>query len=75
MVSAQVTTSYTYDALGRVVEVDDAAGTRILNETEITYDDAGNRTNFEADAIAPIPSSVRYWLIPVSGGGMVVITE
>jgi hypothetical protein len=43
--NAQETTTYTYDARGRVVNVTKSGGPENGVQTSYTYDHAGNRTN------------------------------
>ncbi|QLC24487.1 RHS repeat protein [Parasphingopyxis algicola] len=71
--SAQENTTYTYDALGRLVEVDATTDAGTDSEIDYNYDDAGNRTSQSATGGAT--SSDWFWLIPVTVGKMVVIPE
>lgn len=52
--SAQQTTTYTYDALGRVTAVAQTGGPASGNGTTYHYDPAGNRTNYVASLNAGI---------------------
>ena len=58
-VSAQSSTqTYSYDALGRLIEVDVSGGSEDGSSRDYSYDAAGNRTNVTSDseAAAPTPS-------------------
>ena len=54
--SAQETTSYTYDALGRLTAASKSGGPSNGQATDITYDPAGNRTNYSIAGGATAPS-------------------
>lgn len=74
--SAQETTTYTYDALGRLVE-SKVSGSRPTVTTGISYDPAGNRKNYtvkggvdaaaDTGASAGIPSTKRFVVVPLNG--------
>jgi YD repeat-containing protein len=69
--SAQETTTFEYDARGRLVESATSGGPNNDVEVSVEYDAAGNRISYEDTAPNPIPED--YLLIPVSGGKMVVV--
>ncbi|WP_218135074.1 hypothetical protein [Parasphingopyxis algicola] len=69
--SAQETTTYTYDALGRLIETDVSSSTRSSAEIEIQYDDVGNRVRYESVAAPGLSQELR--VIPVTGGKVVVV--
>jgi hypothetical protein len=47
-------TTYKYDALGRVVESTVSSGPTNGTQTTVTYDPAGNRSNYKVVGAAPI---------------------
>lgn len=64
---SQATTSYTYDALGRVVVITDGVTGSTDKDTTIFYDPAGNRSNYRvADAgqpaADPVPTNPTFTL-------------
>ena len=59
--AAQVTEIYTYDALGRVTQINYSNGAVI----KYTYDAAGNRTQVSGTAA---PTSTKVVVVPLLGG-------
>lgn len=72
---AQDTTTYTYDALGRLVSSKTSGSQNVT--TDIRYDAAGNRTNYtvsgaangsgDPGASAGTPTVKRFVVIPLNG--------
>lgn len=63
-VSAQETKTFTYDALGRLIEVQKSDGT----VTAITFDKAGNRTSYNVGGSAnQSPPPAGFVVVPLSG--------
>lgn len=72
---AQETTTYTYDALGRLVSSKTSGSQNVT--TSIRYDAAGNRTNYtvagaangssDPGASAGAPTTKKYVVIPLNG--------
>jgi hypothetical protein len=61
--SATETTTYTYDALGRLVSTKRIGGPGNAEAT-YSYDDAGNRTNVNVDTTIP---SMKVIVVPLNG--------
>ena len=82
MLHAQETTSYTYDALGRVTGVNRSGGPVSGTSTAYTYDPASNRTNVtvtnspngspSSDAgSGATASTARYVVVPLNGYALI----
>lgn len=70
-VGAQETTTYSYDELGRLIETEVTGGPNDAVDTELNYDDAGNRTSYTVTGSSVPPADLR--IIPVAGGKIVVV--
>jgi hypothetical protein len=74
------TTSFTYDALGRLISADVTAGPRTGSQTSFQYDPAGNRTRIQTvgptptnpTTVTPVSASVN--VMGASGGMLSVST-
>jgi hypothetical protein len=67
--SAQETTTFEYDALGRLISTQKAGGPKSGETTSSAYDPAGNRAGYAVNAQAPGPSTSSTFSI--SGGGAI----
>lgn len=82
--SAQETTTYTYDALGRVISVYRSGGPINGTASSYTYDAASNRTNVTVSG-SPNGSgngsggasvqTTTYVVLPISGFTVIAITK
>jgi YD repeat-containing protein len=63
------TTTYKYDALGRVIQVDYPDGARIT----YAYDAAGNRTRVVSTASPPSSATVKVVVLPLLGGVIIPV--
>lgn len=57
LADAAETTTYEYDALGRLKKVDKSGGPKSGTQTTTSYDPAGNRTNQTTAVPSPPPPS------------------
>lgn len=74
-VKAQETTTYTYDALGRLISSKTSGSQNVTTNT--SFDAAGNRTNYsvtgaangsgDPGASAGIPTTKKFVVIPLNG--------
>ncbi|AJP70588.1 RHS repeat domain-containing protein [Sphingomonas hengshuiensis] len=65
---AQETTTYTYDALGRLVTSKTQDGPNHNTETTIAFDNAGNRTNYQVTGATGSPSNaLKVVVVPLNG--------
>ena len=69
---AQETTTYEYDALGRLVETTISDSGSQPTEVDIAYDDAGNRVSVDVAGALP-QRNLR--VVPIAGGKVVVVIE
>jgi hypothetical protein len=80
---AQETTTYTYDALGRLVTASQSGGPSAGTSTALTYDPAGNRTNVtvagspngsasSTGSGASSPTTV-YVIVPLNGYTLIAV--
>lgn len=60
---AQEATTFTYDALGRLVATSNSGGPRDGKSSSSTYDDAGNRITYAVGTPAPLPSNAATFSI------------
>lgn len=66
--AAQETTTYTYDALGRLQESQITQGPNTGTDTKIEYDSAGNRKNYVVTGATGTPSSgTKVIVVPLNG--------
>lgn len=82
---AQETTTYTYDALGRVTKVDQVGGPANGTSTAYNYDAASNRTNVtvsgspngtattDTGSGASVPATRLYVVVPLNGYTLIPI--
>jgi len=63
---ASETTTYTYDALGRLVTTSVSGGPTNGLSTTTQFDPAGNRTNYQVTG-APPPRPRRLIVLPLNG--------
>lgn len=79
MAMAQETTIYEYDALGRLVSTSKSGGPADGEEKAITYDAAGNRTNYTVTGVVQQPDpvgsgSTNVIVLPINGFLVIPIT-
>lgn len=71
---AQETTTYTYDALGRLVTASKFGGPDSGAAHTIGYDAAGNRTNYAVTGANPATANIAIGNASVTEGGSLVFT-
>lgn len=64
---AQEATTFTYDALGRLIATSNSGGPRDGKSSSSTYDDAGNRVTYAVGTPAPLPSNPVSFSISSAG--------
>ena len=65
--TAAETTTYTYDALGRLVRTTQAGGPATGVDVQTDYDPAGNRTNVAVTGAATSSPPFRVIVLPLNG--------
>ena len=66
--SAQETTTYTYDALGRLTGSSVSGGISSGTNTAIQYDPAGNRSRYQVTGASDVPRPTgRVVVVPLNG--------
>ncbi|MGP1282033.1 MAG: RHS repeat domain-containing protein [Parasphingopyxis sp.] len=70
---AQDSTNYTYDALGRLIEVEQEQGPLGPVHSTFQYDDAGNRVEYDVVGASASPAELR--VIAIGGDRVVVVIE
>lgn len=67
------TTTYSYDALGRVKAVAVAAGPMSGTSTSVSYDKLGNRATYEVAGSPNGPVRRRVVVVPLNGFTIIVL--
>jgi YD repeat-containing protein len=71
---AQETTTYKYDALGRLRESSTAGGQNSGTNNKIDYDNAGNRSKYEVTGATGTPSTgMKVIVVPLNGFTVIAI--
>jgi YD repeat-containing protein len=73
--SAAGTLTYTYDALGRLIQVRSAGGINDGITTSYAYDRAGNRTSVVVTGAASRPVSRAFTIVPIGRYKVIVIPK
>jgi hypothetical protein len=65
---AQETTTYTYDALGRLKTTSTSGGQNDGTTNQVQFDPAGNRTNYTTTGATGTPSNgMKVIVLPLNG--------